>query len=166
MFYLIHQTLRMNLIIIFHQYSVLTMAYYRNSPRASDDLSQVFFDALSVSSAIKSLKASSSSSFDWIQNVLLVKSVQQITAPLCILFERSLSENFVPDIWKTAMIILIHKKGPSASAANFRTISLVFSISKLMERVVVSQMASFLTTHNLIFPAQLVFKPAVQLSFS
>ena len=56
------------------------------------------------------------------------------------------------------MIIPIHKKGPSTFAANFRPISLVSSISKLMERVIVSKITIFLTARNLISPAQFGFQ--------
>ena len=64
----------------------------------------------------------------------------------------------MPDNWKIAMIVPIHIKVPSISAANFRPISFVSSTSKLMERVIVSQMTSFLTAHNIISPAQFGFQ--------
>ena len=64
----------------------------------------------------------------------------------------------MPDIWKTAMIVPIHKKDPSTSAANFRPTSLDSSISKLMERVIANQITPFLTAHNLISLAQFDFQ--------
>ena len=126
--------------------------------RCNDDLSQVFFDVLAVSSVIKNLKASTACSFDNIPNVFLVKTVLQITAPLCCLFERSLANNYLPEIWKAAKVIPIHKKGSTNSAANFRPISLVSSISKVMERVIVNQLTSFLAARNLITSSQFGFQ--------
>ena len=82
----------------------------------------------------------------------------QITAPLCCLFERSLADNYLPEIWKAAKVIPIHKKGSTNSAANFRPISLVSSISKVMERVIVNQLTSFLAARNLITSSQFGFQ--------
>jgi hypothetical protein len=64
----------------------------------------------------------------------------------------------LPDIWKAAKVIPIHKKGSTNSAVNFRPISLVSSIGKVMERVIVNQLTSFLTARNLISSSQYGFQ--------
>jgi len=126
--------------------------------RCNEELNTILFDILSISKVIKQLKPSSSFGMDNIPNIFLKKSVTSITLPLSFLFERSMSSNYIPPIWKAAKIIPILKKGSSTDASNYRPISLISSISKVMERVIVNQMLDFLHAHQLITPAQYGFQ--------
>ena len=52
------------------------------------------------------------------------------------LFNKSLQQSKYPSNWKIAHVIAIFKKGDTSLPSNFRPISLINYIGKLMERVV------------------------------
>jgi hypothetical protein len=147
----------------FNKYFVSTFTSDNNilprfPPRCHDELNTILFDVLSVSNVIKKLKPSLSFGVDSIPNIFLRKTVTSITLPLSILFERSMSANYIPPVWKMAKIIPLHKKGSTIEVSNYRPISLVSSISKVMERVNVNQTLGFLKVHSLITPVQYGFQ--------
>ena len=55
---------------------------------------------------------------------------------LSILFNKSLKEGIFPDVLKLAKIIPIHKSGSLYEVANFRPISLLPILSKILERII------------------------------
>ena len=72
-----------------------------------------------------------------IHNKLLIATVDIITEPLTILFNRCLNEGIFPNIWKIAHVTPLHKKGPENLCNNYRPISLLscLDISKAFDRV-------------------------------
>ena len=143
-----------------HPYLQLTMAtclIFQCKLIRSSILSALI-DVLSISKVLKNLKPSMSFGFDNIPDVFLRRTERSITWPLSILFERSLSANYVLALWKMAKVVPLHKKGSTTSPANYRSISLVFCISKVMERVIIDQVQSFLQDNNLITHVQYGFQ--------
>ena len=61
---------------------------------------------------------------DMIHNKLLIATVDIITDPLTILFNRCLNEGIFPNIWKIVHVTLQHKKGPENLCNNYRPVSL------------------------------------------
>jgi len=55
-----------------------------------------------------------------------------------------MSVSVVPRSWLTATIVPVFKKGNGAEVSNYRPISLTNVGSKIMERVIVKQLTSFL----------------------
>ena len=70
------------------------------------------------------------------------------------MFTQFLSVSYVPDDWKTAIIVPVYKKGPTTNVTNYRPISLTSVASQIMERVISVQMISFLLQNNVINTAQ------------
>ena len=76
------------------------------------------------------------------------------------IFNLSWSLHFLPSIWKTSSIILIHKMGkPLNSPAFFRPISFTSCISKLFERIILSHLLFFLECSSILSPDQAGFCP-------
>ena len=105
--------------------------------RVNKELNSIRFDVLYISKVLKNLKSSVFFGLDKIPNVFLRSTERSITWPLKILFERSLLAYYVPALWKMAnKIVPLDKKGSTISPANYRPISLVSCISKVIERVI------------------------------
>ena len=70
-----------------------------------------------------------------VHNKLLIPTVDIITEPLTILFNRCLNEGIFPNIWKIAHVTPLRKKGPENLCNNYRPISLL-SYPSLINRTV------------------------------
>ena len=67
---------------------------------------------------------------------LLKECSEQIAPSLCSLFNHSLSIGQIPREWKSADVTPIHKKDSKEDAKNYRPISLLPIVSKVLERCV------------------------------
>ena len=64
-----------------------------------------------------------------------------------------------PNNLKLAKVIPIFKKGSKLSTANYRPISLLSNINKIIEKLVFSRVLSFLKINNIIYEKQFGFRP-------
>ena len=86
-----------------------------------------------VEKYLKRLNASKSQGPDNLHPKLLLETLDEIKEPLTEIFKKSLQEGTVPNDWKLANIVLLHKKGSKSSPENYRPISLTSVVSKIME---------------------------------
>ena len=63
-----------------------------------------------------------------------------------------------PNQLKVAKVIPVYKSGPSNGLQNYRPISLLSSLSKIFEKVILRRLVSFLERHNLTIPSQFGFR--------
>jgi len=73
-----------------------------------------------------------------------------LASPLSILFTISFKLLSLLDIWRVALISPIFKKGLSSDVRNYRPISLICIVCKVMESVVNDQLMSYLLKNKLI----------------
>ena len=126
---------------------------YRTEQRL-DHISITEAEVLKIPSDIDTSKATGP---DLINPRLLFHGRHIITPFLTNLINRSLIQGKVPTQWKLAHVIPIHKKGDKSIPSNYRPISLLSCISKVMERAVFSHMYNHLC--NYITPHQSGFLP-------
>jgi len=89
---------------------------------------------------------------------LLKISAPAISDSLTFLLNFSLTSGQVPSDWKKARVSAIHKKGSKQDAGNYRPISVLPVVSKIMERVVHQQLCAYLHAHNLLTEEQSGFR--------
>ncbi len=63
-----------------------------------------------------------------------------------------------PDVWKTAKVVPIHNKDTTRDHGNFRPISILTALSKLLERHVHISFYNVLKTNNLLHLDQSGFR--------
>ena len=79
------------------------------------------------------------------------------------IFNSSIKLGYVPKAWKNATIVMIPKpKKDHSLAGSHRPISLLRTLSKLLERVINSQVVKWLDANNIINPAQAGFRKGRQ----
>ena len=81
-----------------------------------------------------------------------------ISIPLSKIFNLSLRTGTYPDFLKLAMVILIHKKGSKLEVGNYRPISLLSNINKLLEKIVHERTYNFLEKFNCLYKYQFGFR--------
>ena len=107
---------------------------------------------------VTKLKDKKSTGYDGIDNILLKNIIDVIVDPLVHVFNLSLTNGIVPEGMKISKIIPIHKKGDKEKVCNYRPISLLTSLSKLLEKIVYSRLLDFLNIHDIISNSQFGFR--------
>lgn len=105
------------------------------------------------------LKLSNSSGDDNISNTLLKKIMPSINLPLVHIFNLSLSNGVVPTKLKIAHVTPIFKAGSKHDFTNYRPISILPSISKILEKIMYTRIFNFISKHNILSPNQFGFRP-------
>ena len=86
-----------------------------------------------VCMAINSLKLNKASGNDDILPFSLKMAAQSIASPLSMLINSCFTYGIFPNKLKLAKVVPVFKKGPSNMLTNYRPISLLLSLSKLIE---------------------------------
>ena len=108
--------------------------------------------------AIDNLENKNSSGHDGISNKLLKLIGHVLCKSLTLIINQMLTSGIFPDAFKTAKIILIHKKGDSALLSNYRPISLLPTISKIFERIIYNQLYQYFNDNGLLAEQQYGFR--------
>ena len=87
---------------------------------------------------------------------ILKISNQIICKPLTYLINLSFSNGIFPDLLKTSNVIPIFKRGENQVYNNYRPISLISNLSKLMEKTVHPRLYSFLFEREIWFSEQTI----------
>ena len=92
-------------------------------------------------------------------NVKLIKCVKnEIVIPLTKLINLCLREGICPSVLKRALVVPIFKKGDSNAAENYRPISLLPIISKILEKCMAEQIVNFFESNGLFSECQFGFR--------
>ena len=75
------------------------------------------------------------------------------------IYNNSINESVFPTQWKLARVTPIFKEGDHQVALNFRPISILPVLSKLLERHVAVSLLTWLTKHNLLLNNQSSYQP-------
>lgn len=100
------------------------------------NLSSVEIAESAVLSKLNSLAPKTSSGPDNIPSIVLKYCSSALAKPLCLIFNKSLSEGVFPEEWKSSYIIPIFKSGNRTQINNFRPVAKLSEIPKLFESLV------------------------------
>jgi hypothetical protein len=111
-----------------------------------------------VMQTINLMGAKMSSSHDGISNWLLKQIKNEVSSPLSHIINVSLSQNHIPAVWKRAKVIPVYKSGDKDDPGNYRPISLLPTLSKVLERLVSEQVTKYLDINHLLHQRQFGFR--------
>ena len=120
----------------------------------AQELNIISVTELKISKAIDRIKPSKSSGPDNIHPKILKECKRAILKPLKIIFEKSVKECKIPDIWKSAYVTAIYKSGPKSKPENYRPISLTSVPGKILERLIRDELVSHMKANNLFSCSQ------------
>jgi len=121
---------------------------------SSASLDNIHFDTATVLKVIRKIKPKFSQGPDGIPPFIIKNLGISIAYPLARFFESFMSVGKVPTEWKSAIVTPIFKKGLSSDCSNYRPVSLCCAIQKIMERIIVCEMLTYLRKHNAISKEQ------------
>ena len=119
---------------------------------------EIEISVLDVGKSIDKLKANKSAGVDGIYARTIKELKNEISPILTLIFNKFLTDNFVPSDWKLANVIPLFKKGSKLDKANYRPISLTSIIGKLFESVIVEKLRFYFESSNVISNSQHGFR--------
>ena len=125
-------------------------------------LSEFSFESVTSSHVLKCLNEipkKKSAGLDGIPTFILKDSASYIIRPLLHIINISLSQGRVPSGWKVAKLTPLYKGGSFKDPTNYRPISVLPVLSKVMEKVVFKQVYKYITDNNLLSDNQFGFRP-------
>ena len=123
--------------------------------------SSIFFkptDVNEVYSILHHLKSKTSTGHDLISNKLLKSFSFEISDPLTKIVNKSLATGEVPDNMKIAKVIPVYKSKDKCQFQNYRPISVLPSLSKVLEKIVYKRLYSFLDANKILYGSQYGFR--------
>ena len=81
-----------------------------------------------------------------------------ISKPLTLIINQMLNNGIFPDNLKIAKVILLYNKGDDGLFTNYRSISLLSSVSKIFEKVIFNQLIQYFDRYTLLYKSQYGFR--------
>ena len=111
-----------------------------------------------VVNIVMDMKNKNSSGMDGISIRFLKDSLPVLAFYLTVIINTSIVTGVVPDKWKHAIVCPLLKQGDVEDPSNYRPISLLSVLSKILEKVVAKQLYEFLSVNNLFSECQHGFR--------
>ncbi len=111
-----------------------------------------------VDDMLNSIVSSKATGLDGLNARLLKDPHHEIAVPISHILNQSLRMSKFPDSWKNAKVTPLFKDGDCSKPENYRPISVLPVLGKILERIVHNQLYAFLSDHNLLHQAQSGFR--------
>ena len=115
-------------------------------------------DEKEIVTLVSQLPNKSSSGHDNISNILLKKLIHQIAPVLVEVFKKSMTMGEFPTVMKLAEVVPLYKSKENFLETNYRPISLLTTMSKILEKIMYQRIYSFLQNTGQIYENQYGFR--------
>ena len=122
--------------------------------QTTEKIQDVYLSAEGVEEVLLGLNPNKAAGPDDMTSRTMKECAKELAPHLCKIYQKSLDDGQVPQLWKEANIVPIHKSGSKAIMANFRPVALTSVICKVFERIICSAVMSFLMSNDLISEQQ------------
>ena len=107
---------------------------------------------------LQSLKRNKSTGLDGVSAKFLNDSAQTIFNQVTHIINLSINTSTVPSSLKCAKVVPLYKKDNKFEVGNYRPVSILCSLSKILERVIYNQLEEYLVSNNLLYNFQSGFR--------
>ena len=111
-----------------------------------------------ISDLIKTLISNKSTGSNSILTSILKKIKNEISIPLSAIINNSFKNEIFPNLLKSAQVIPVFKNGSRLSCNNYRPISLLSNIGKVIEKLIHKRLNHFLEQHKVFYALQFGFR--------
>ena len=132
--------------------------YLQKKPRNLNSLVLWETSRVEVEKVIKDFPNKTSHGHDKISNILLNDLGTSLSYPLSRIFNQSILQGVCPDRMKLAEVIPLYKGKEHDLIINYHPISLLMTISELLEKIIYKRMYSFLELNGTLFDHQYGFR--------
>ena len=112
---------------------------------------------MELDTIIKNLPNKVSYGYDEVSNIMLKALRTSIVFPLCHIFNHSILEGKFPTRMKLAEVIPLYKGKSMDQMVNYRPISLLITLSKLLEKIIYQIIYKYLEDKTILYPSQYGF---------
>ena len=112
-----------------------------------------------VKTCLSNLNVNKSTGLDNIGPKILKMSANVITPSILFIVNKSITLNHFPDTWKEAKVKPVFKSGSKDDINNYRSISILPTLCKLIEKWVDKQFSQYLNGFQLLHKSQSGFRP-------
>ena len=105
-----------------------------------------------VLNVLKNLSNSKCSAIDGLDNFSVKMASDYIILPVHHIITLSIMQEKFPETWKLAKVTPLHKKDDILLPENYRPVSILSPLSKVLEKVVYKQLYGYLTRNKIIHP--------------
>ena len=91
---------------------------------------------MEVQNILSGLDANKAYGPDNLSSRILKECANVLASSLTLLFKKSFASGHIPTQWEQANVVPVHKKGNKSQVSNYRPISLLCIVSKVMERYI------------------------------
>ena len=109
----------------------------------NQSLNNITLSPSMVMEFLNQLNISKSCGPDGITSRLLKECSKSLSVPLCTLFNKQLDSGCFPKVWKTANLVPVFKSDDREVVENYRRISLLCIVSKILEKCVFTHVFPF-----------------------
>ena len=102
----------------------------------NDKFKDLKFHELDILLLLKNINPSKAAGPDGIHGMVLKNCAPALAKPLTMMFNIAFVTGCLPEDWKLASVVPVHKKHKKGSVENYRPISLTSLIMKLFERCI------------------------------
>ena len=131
--------------------------YVNNIPRHVDSMVIKPGTVYEIDRIIRNLPNKTSHGHDKISNIMLKALCTSIIFPLCHIFNQSLYEEKFPEMMKWAEVIPLYKGKSMDLMVNYRPISLLIMLSKILEKIMYKRLYSYLDRRNVLYTSKYGF---------
>ena len=112
-----------------------------------------------INEIILSLETKTSLDIDNVNTKVLKKVSNLISSPLAHIFNLSLQQGILPERLKTSRTVPVFKEGLQDKMSNYRPISCLPTMSKIIEKFVAKQLYEFISANGILYDYQFGFQP-------
>ena len=111
-----------------------------------------------IKEIINNMKNSKSCGLDNIDSFVLKLASDELTPSITHIVNLSITRNNFPSLWKTSKVIPLFKKEDATLPKNYRPVSLLPILSKILERAVYNQLVKYLEENRILHPSHHSFR--------
>ena len=132
--------------------------YLSKIPRNLSSLVMSLTSIEEIEKIIHELPNKSSHGHNTISNILFKKLNTSISYPLKLIFNQSITQGMFPKFMKLAEVIPVYKGKCMDLVENYRPISLLITIPKVLEKIIYTRVYNYIEKHKILFNSQYGFR--------